>query len=193
MATPQLVLPAATRRQLLVGATALAATGLTAGRASAGTVAAPAAPAAPAYLASNASAAAQSARVHGWATDTWRSLVAMTDPKTGLPADNIAESLAAGDRRGYTSPTNIGGYLWSAVVARELGIISRAECTKRLVQTLNTLLRDGAPRAERHVLQLVRRGHRRVAHDLARPTAAGSTRSSPASTTAGSVRRSGRR
>ncbi|KRF23191.1 glucoamylase family protein [Phycicoccus sp. Soil803] len=141
MATPQLVLPAATRRQLLVGATALAATGLTAGRASAGTFAAPAAPAAPAYLASTSSAAAQSARVHGWATDTWRSLVAMTDPKTGLPADNIAESLAAGDRSGYTSPTNIGGYLWSAVVARELGIISRAECTKRLVQTLNTLLR----------------------------------------------------
>ena len=99
-----------------------AATGLTAGRASAGTFPAPAAPAAPAYLSSTTSAAAQSARVHGWATDTWRSLVAMTHPKTGLPADNIAESLAPGDRSGYTSPTNIGGYLWSAVVARELGI-----------------------------------------------------------------------
>jgi hypothetical protein len=141
MANPQLVLPSATRRQLLVGATAVAATGLTAGRASAGTFAAPAAPGAPAYLASTTSAAAQATRVHGWATDTWRSLVAMTHPKTGLPADNITESLAPGDRSGYTSPTNIAGYLWSAVVARELGIISKAECTKRLIQTLNTLLR----------------------------------------------------
>ena len=51
----------------------------------------------------------------------------MTDPATGLPADNIPESLAAGDRSGYTSPTNIGGYLWSAIVARELGIISAAD------------------------------------------------------------------
>ena len=40
----------------------------------------------------------------------------MTDPRTGLPADNIPESLAAGDRSGYTSPTNIGGYLWSTIV-----------------------------------------------------------------------------
>ena len=141
MALSQLVLPSATRRQLLVGATAVAATGLTAGRASAGTFAAPAAPAAPAYLSASTPAAAQSARVHTWATDTWRSLVAMTDPKTGLPADNIPESLAAGDRSGYTSPTNIGGYLWSAIVARDLGIISKGECTKRLLQTLNTLNR----------------------------------------------------
>ena len=59
--------------------------------------------------------------MHRWAADTWTSLVAMTDAKTGLSADNIKESLAAGDRSGYTSPTNIGGYLWSAVVARDLG------------------------------------------------------------------------
>src|SRR6478735_4154191 len=57
-----------------------------------------------------------SRRLHGWAADTWRSIVAMTDPRTGLPADNIPESLAAKDRSGYTSPTNIGGYLWSTVV-----------------------------------------------------------------------------
>ena len=138
MATPQLVLPSATRRQLLVGATAVAATGLTAGRASAGV---PTAPAAAAYRPSTSPYAAQPARVRGWAADTWHSLVSMTDPKTGLPADNIAEGLTAKDRSGYTSPTNIGGYLWSAVVARELGIISKGECTKRLIQTLNTLLR----------------------------------------------------
>jgi hypothetical protein len=138
MATPQLVVPSATRRQLLVGATAVAATGLTAGRASAGT---PAAPAAPTLLSSSKPKGGQSARVHRWAADTWHSLVAMTDPKTGLPADNISEGLTAGERSGYTSPTNIGGYLWSAIVARDLGIISRGECTKRLVRTLNTLLR----------------------------------------------------
>jgi hypothetical protein len=63
----------------------------------------------------------------------------MTDPDTGLPADNIPESLAAGDRSGYTSPTNIGGYMWSAIVARELGLISAAEATTRIRRTLETL------------------------------------------------------
>ena len=80
-------------------------------------------------------------RVRTWAADTWRSLVAMTDPRTGLPADNIPESLAAGDRSGYTSPTNIGGYLWSTVVARELGLITRGEASARLVRTLRTVER----------------------------------------------------
>ncbi|MEO5981627.1 MAG: glucoamylase family protein [Pedococcus sp.] len=123
------------RRQLLVGATAVAAVGLTAGHASA----APAA--APVLIGAGAAAGAEKERVRRWAKDTWHSLVAMTDPKTGLPADNINEGLTAGDRSGYTSPTNIGGYLWSAVVARDLGLISRGECTRRLRQTLTTLLR----------------------------------------------------
>jgi hypothetical protein len=135
--TPSLTLPTPSRRQLLVGAGAVAAVGLTAPRASAGV---PAAPAAPAYLSSGPDAL-ETARVRTWATDTWRSLVAMTDEKTGLPADNIPGSLSAGARSGYTSPTNIGGYLWSAIVARELGIITRGECTKRLLQTLQTLSR----------------------------------------------------
>src|SRR5215216_4802596 len=63
-----------------------------------------------------------------WAEDTWKSLVAMTPPATGLPADNITGDLST--RSGYTSPTNIGGYMWSAVVARELGIITPGECTR---------------------------------------------------------------
>jgi hypothetical protein len=126
------------RRQLLVGATVVAAVGLTAGRASA--AGAPAV-AAPAFVrATDLGAVAQKTRVLGWAKDTWHSLVAMTDSKTGLPADNINAGLGAGDRSGYTSPTNIGGYLWSAIVARDLGLISKGECTRRLVQTLNTLL-----------------------------------------------------
>ena len=64
--------------------------------------------------------AAERARYRRWATDTWRSLDAMTDPGTGLPADQIDETLAPAARSGYTSPTNIGGYLWSTVVAHEL-------------------------------------------------------------------------
>lgn len=80
-------------------------------------------------------------RVQRWAADTWRSLVAMTDARTGLPADNIPESLAAGDRSGYTSPTNIGGYLWSTIAARELGVISAREASARLVRTLTTVER----------------------------------------------------
>jgi len=82
---------------------------------------------------------ASNSRLMRWARDTWHSLDALTPPATGLPADNIPESLAAGARSGYTSPTNIGGYLWSAIVARELGIITAAECTARLVRTLTTL------------------------------------------------------
>jgi hypothetical protein len=96
---------------------------------------------APAFVRSAPTLALDKGRVHTWAADTWRSLVAMTDPKTGLPADNIPESLAAGDRSGYTSPTNIGGYLWSTVVARELGIITRGEASARLVRTLKTVER----------------------------------------------------
>jgi Protein of unknown function (DUF3131)./Uncharacterized protein conserved in bacteria (DUF2329). len=65
----------------------------------------------------------------------------MTVKATGLPADNIRESLAPEDRSGYTSPTNIGGYLWSTVVARDLGFISSAEARIRLIRTLKTVER----------------------------------------------------
>jgi hypothetical protein len=78
-------------------------------------------------------------RIRGWAQDTWASLVAMTDEQTGLTADNIGASVRRPVRSGYTSPTNIGGYLWSAVVARDLGLISRRECSGRIRQTLVTL------------------------------------------------------
>ena len=77
--------------------------------------------------------------VRAWARDTWASLVAMTDERTGLTADNIDGPLANPNRSGYTSPTNIGGYLWSAIVARDLGLISRPECSGGSGQTLRTL------------------------------------------------------
>ncbi|MEV0607451.1 glucoamylase family protein [Polymorphospora rubra] len=75
--------------------------------------------------------------LHTYAKDTWRSMVAMTDPGTGLVADNISGDLRTPST--YTSPTNIGGYMWSAVVARELGIISRNEARDRVSKTLDTL------------------------------------------------------
>jgi hypothetical protein len=81
------------------------------------------------------------ATIHRWAQDTWASLVAMTDNRTGLPADNISGPLASPQRSGYTSPTNIGGYLWSTVVARELGLINAGECLRRVSRTLATMSR----------------------------------------------------
>jgi hypothetical protein len=79
------------------------------------------------------------ATIDRWARDTWASIVAMVVPSTGLPTDNMSGPLRSPKRSGYTSPTNIGGYLWSTVVARELGIISAWECRRRLSQTLTTL------------------------------------------------------
>ncbi len=74
-----------------------------------------------------------------YAEDTWASFVAMVDPATGLPADNVAGDLDPTTRSGYTSPTNIGAYLWSTVVARDLSLISRREARDRLAQTLATV------------------------------------------------------
>ncbi|MEU4426531.1 glucoamylase family protein [Actinoplanes sp. NPDC024001] len=71
-----------------------------------------------------------------YAADTWTSLTAMTSP-IGLVADNIRGDLSVPST--YTSPTNIGGYLWSAVVARDLKIISPKEATRRVAQTLRTV------------------------------------------------------
>lgn len=74
-----------------------------------------------------------------WASDTWSSLAAMADPGTGLVSDKIPGTLTG--RVANTSPTNIGGYLWSCVVARDLGIITPGECRQRIAQTLKTLAR----------------------------------------------------
>ena len=79
------------------------------------------------------------ADLHRWATDTWASFVAMTDDRTGLPADNIDADLDPASRSGYTSPTNIGSYLWSTVVAERLGIIGKREARDRLSRTLTTV------------------------------------------------------
>ncbi|WP_241993071.1 glucoamylase family protein [Cryobacterium frigoriphilum] len=75
--------------------------------------------------------------LRGYAADTWKSLAAMTDKKTGLPADKLSGDLTVASDN--TSPTNIGGYLWSTISARDLGIISTSEAFTRMKTTLKTL------------------------------------------------------
>jgi hypothetical protein len=67
---------------------------------------------------------------------TWASFVAMTDPDSGLPTDQLH---ADGTRDVQTSTTNIGAYLWSGVAAERLGIIDHAELVARLDKTITTL------------------------------------------------------
>jgi hypothetical protein len=74
-----------------------------------------------------------------YAADTWRSMAAMADPGTGLVSDNVGGDLSPTSRAAYTSPTNIGAYMWSAIAAREIGLISAAETQTRIAQTLSTL------------------------------------------------------
>jgi hypothetical protein len=85
-----------------------------------------------------ASGAAPDSRapLRGYASATWASFVAMTDPRTGLPADRLE---ADGTRSVQTSTTNIGAYLWSALVAERLGIIGHADLVARLSTTVGSL------------------------------------------------------
>jgi hypothetical protein len=76
------------------------------------------------------------ARLHQYAADTWASFVAMTDSRSGLPADSLGID---GTRSVQTSTTNIAAYMWSAVVAQDLEIIDREELVSRLSATLDTL------------------------------------------------------
>ena len=76
--------------------------------------------------------------LQGYAADTWRSFELLLDPATGLPSDNVS---AAGERSRYTSPTNVGAYLWSTLAARDTGIISPAEARRRIAATLASVAR----------------------------------------------------
>ena len=71
-----------------------------------------------------------------YATDTWASFVAMTDAASGLPADSLQ---ADGTASVQTSTTNIGAYMWSAVVAEAVGIIEHDEAVSRLKATISSL------------------------------------------------------
>jgi hypothetical protein len=71
-----------------------------------------------------------------YAAATWRSFVAMVDTPSGLPTDQLH---ADGTTDVQTSITNIGAYMWSAVAAERLGIITHAELVSRLDATIRTL------------------------------------------------------
>ena len=72
------------------------------------------------------------------AARTWASFEAMTDPRSGLPADILNGD---GSTSVQTSTTNIGAYMWSAVAARRLGFITERGLVLRLSRTLTTLER----------------------------------------------------
>jgi len=80
-----------------------------------------------------------------YAADTWRSFVKLVEPDTGLPADYIGGDLRVSTRSEFTSPTNIGMYLWATLAARDLGIIRSREATTLMRTTLRSI-----ERLERH-------------------------------------------
>src|SRR5690242_20253871 len=80
--------------------------------------------------------AAQQDQLRQYAQHTWASFVAMTDTDSGLPADILNSD---GTTSVQTSTTNIGAYMWSAVVAQRLGFISQRELVDRMSRTLTTL------------------------------------------------------
>jgi hypothetical protein len=79
---------------------------------------------------------AGASELHDYAEHTWASFAAMTDRSSGLPADVLNSD---GSTSVQTSTTNIGAYMWSAVAAHELGIISERELVQRLSRTIRTL------------------------------------------------------
>lgn len=77
--------------------------------------------------------------LHRYAKDTWRSMAAMVEPATGLPADKVTGDLKT--RAKITSPTNVATYLWSTLVARDLRLISAHDAATRAGRVLDALAR----------------------------------------------------
>src|ERR1044072_9369439 len=88
---------------------------------------------------SPASASSGNSTLFQYAKDTWRSMAAMVDPATGIPSDKVTGDLKT--RAKVTSPTNIGTYLWSTLVARDLRVIASGEATARVGKVLDALER----------------------------------------------------
>ncbi len=72
-----------------------------------------------------------------YARDTWNSFVAMMPPGRLLPTDHMTST--DGLLAKYTSPTNIGSYIWSTIAARDLGIITPISANLRISATLSVL------------------------------------------------------
>ncbi|CAN5768923.1 hypothetical protein BH18ACT15_BH18ACT15_07510 [soil metagenome] len=74
-----------------------------------------------------------------WAGHTWRTFPAATS-SLGLTADNLCrQGGGAWVRSRYTSPTNIGMYMWSTLAAQDMGLMGSGEANSRLTATLSTL------------------------------------------------------
>lgn len=69
--------------------------------------------------AASTSASRGNATLQHYAAGTWASFVAMTYRRSGLGADSLGTD---GSRSVQTSTTNIAAYMWSALVAEDLGI-----------------------------------------------------------------------
>lgn len=97
-----------------------------------------------------------------YAKDTWRSMAAMVEPATGMPADKVTGDLKT--RAKVTSPTNIGTYLWSTLAARDLRLITGADAQARVGRVITALekLERNAPTGQYYnwydpaTLQLIR-------------------------------------
>lgn len=78
--------------------------------------------------------------LRAYAAATWNTFVKLVDPKTGLPADNATlEADGKPTYARYTSPTNMGVYLWSVLAARDLRLITAKEAQSRLAQALDSM------------------------------------------------------
>jgi hypothetical protein len=131
-----------TRRMVAVavaGVLALALSALSAAAATGATAGSSTGSAAPAPKAVDRLTGAERSTLRTYAKDTWASMDAMVYPETGLPDDNITGDLDPDGRGGYTSPTNVGAYMWSTIVARDLGLIGKTDARKRLATTLDTV------------------------------------------------------
>jgi Putative glucoamylase/Protein of unknown function (DUF3131) len=89
-----------------------------------------------ALLLALAPAGVAQAGLQQYAKRTWASMAAMVDTPSGLPADVLNQD---GSTSVQTSPTDIGAYMWSAVAAERLGLISRGELRRRMAATLRSL------------------------------------------------------
>jgi hypothetical protein len=78
------------------------------------------------------------------AADSWKFYANDVDPNTHLPLDNLTYAGGSAAPTGYgryTSAANIGVYLWAAVAAKDLGLISSKQAHSQLVATLNEVAR----------------------------------------------------
>lgn len=74
------------------------------------------------------------------ASDTWKFYQADVDVNTALPRDNIGFN-GAPALGNYTSPTNVGVYLWSIVAAQDMHLINRPQAQQLIAKTIATVER----------------------------------------------------